>query len=143
MLFADDIVLIDETRSGVNSKLEDWRRTLESKGFKLSRTKTEYLECRFSVVPQEADVEVKLGTQKVPPKLKGNFYKVVVRPTLLYGAECWPVKNSHVQKMKVAEMRMLQWMCEHTRRDKIRNEDIRDKVGVASVEDKMREARLK
>ena len=33
MLFADDIVLIDETRSGLNEKLEKWRNSLESKGF--------------------------------------------------------------------------------------------------------------
>ncbi|XP_059282471.1 uncharacterized protein LOC132036212 [Lycium ferocissimum] len=188
MLFEDNIVLIDETRSGVSAKLEVWRQTLESKGFKLSRTKTEYLECRFSDIVHEAGMEVKLGTQiiqkidnfkylgsiiqrngeidddvthrigagwmkwrlasgvlcdkKVPPKLKGKFYNVVVRPTMLYGAECWPVKKSHVQKMKVAKMRMLQGMCGNTRRDRIRNEVIRDKVGVASVEDNMREARL-
>ncbi|XP_059285302.1 uncharacterized protein LOC132038635 [Lycium ferocissimum] len=189
MLFADDIVLIDETCSGVNAKLEGWRHTLESKRFKLSRTKIEYLECKFSEAPQEAGLEVRLGTQaiqkkssfkylgsimqpsgeidddvthrigagwmkwrlasgvlcdkKVPPQLKGKFYKVVVRPTMLYGEECWPVKISHVQKMKVAEMRMLRWMCGHTRSNRIRNEDIRDKVGVASVEDKMREVRLR
>ena len=40
MLFADDIVLVDETRAGVNAKLELWRQTLESRGFKLSRAKT-------------------------------------------------------------------------------------------------------
>ncbi|XP_070004357.1 uncharacterized protein [Nicotiana sylvestris] len=45
--------------------------------------------------------------------------------------------------MKVAEMRMLRWMCEHSKMDKIRNEVIREKVGVAPVEDKMREARLR
>ncbi|KAF3678671.1 hypothetical protein FXO38_03136 [Capsicum annuum] len=39
-----------------------------------------------------------LCDKKVPPKLKGKFYRVVVRPALLYGAECWPVKNSHIQK---------------------------------------------
>nr|XP_033511746.1 uncharacterized protein LOC117276532 [Nicotiana tomentosiformis] len=43
MLFADDIVLIYETRGGVNEKLDVWRQTLESKGFKLSRTKTKHL----------------------------------------------------------------------------------------------------
>ncbi|WMV41945.1 hypothetical protein MTR67_035330 [Solanum verrucosum] len=84
-----------------------------------------------------------LCDKKVPPKLKGKFYRVVVRPALLYGAECWPVKNSHVQKMHVAEMRMLRWMCGHTRSDRIRNEVIREKVGVASVVDKLREARLR
>ncbi|XP_070054805.1 secreted RxLR effector protein 78-like [Nicotiana tomentosiformis] len=55
LLFADDIVLIDETRGGVNERLEVWRHTLESKGFKLSRTKIEYLECKFNIVTQEAD----------------------------------------------------------------------------------------
>ncbi|XP_070042688.1 secreted RxLR effector protein 78-like [Nicotiana tomentosiformis] len=40
MLFADDIVLIDETRDSVSAKLKVWRQTLESKGFKLSKTKT-------------------------------------------------------------------------------------------------------
>ncbi|XP_070031549.1 uncharacterized protein, partial [Nicotiana tomentosiformis] len=84
-----------------------------------------------------------LCDKKVLPKLKGKFYKVVVRPTMLYDAECWPVKIAHVQKMKVAEMRLLRWMCGHTRLDRIRNEVIRDKVGVTPIEDNMREARLR
>ncbi|PHT72171.1 hypothetical protein T459_22956 [Capsicum annuum] len=45
--------------------------------------------------------------KKVPLRLKGTFYRVVIRSDLLYGAECWPVKKTHIQKMKVAEMRML------------------------------------
>nr|XP_016501018.1 PREDICTED: uncharacterized protein LOC107819426 [Nicotiana tabacum] len=84
-----------------------------------------------------------LCDKKVPSILKGTFYRVVVRPAMLYGVECWPVKNSHIQKMKVAEMRMLRWMCGHTRMDKIRNEDIQEKVGVTPIEDKIREARLR
>ena len=47
MLFADDVVLVDESRAGANKKLELWRRTLELKGFRLSRTKTEYMMCNF------------------------------------------------------------------------------------------------
>ncbi|XP_060216871.1 uncharacterized protein LOC132644299 [Lycium barbarum] len=189
MLFTDDIVLIDETRSGVNARLEVWREALESKGFKLSMTKTKYLECKFSNVMSEAEMEVKiealvipkrdnfkyLGSiiqgdgeidadvahrigdgwvkwrlafgvlcdKKVSPRLKGKFYRVVVRPTFFYEAECWPVKNAHIQKMNVVEMRMLRWMCGHIRRDMIRNEVIRNKVGVAPVADKMRETRLR
>ena len=57
----------------------------------------------------------------------------------MYGTECWAVKYQHVHKMSVAKMRMLRWMCGHTRRDRIRNEEIRGKVGVAEIEGKMRE----
>ncbi|KAG5569172.1 hypothetical protein H5410_058938 [Solanum commersonii] len=52
-------------------------------------------------------------------------------------------KNAMSKKMHVAEMRMLRWMCGHTRSDRIRNEVIREKVGVASVVDKLREVRLR
>ncbi|XP_070046511.1 uncharacterized protein [Nicotiana tomentosiformis] len=82
-----------------------------------------------------------LCDKKVPRKLKGQFYRVVVRPTMLYGAECWPVKIAHVQKLNVAEMRMLRWMCGHIKL--YRNEVIRDKVGVDPIEDKMQEVQLK
>nr|XP_016478590.1 PREDICTED: uncharacterized protein LOC107799961 [Nicotiana tabacum] len=158
---------------GVNEMLDVWRQTLESKGFKISRAKTEYLKCKFSAEPSEVGRDVKIGSQrdgeidgdvthrigagwskwrlasgvlcdkKVPQKLKGKFYRAVVRPAILYRAECWPVKNSHVQRMKVAEMRMLRWMCRLTRLDKIKNEVIRQKVEMAPVDEKMREARLR
>ncbi|KAF3652718.1 hypothetical protein FXO37_17377 [Capsicum annuum] len=84
-----------------------------------------------------------LYDMKVPLKLKDKFYKVAVRPAMLYGAECWPVKHVHIQKLKVTEMRILRWMCGLTKGDRVRNEIIRDKVGVASVEEKMREGRLR
>ena len=45
MLSIDDKVLIDETREGVNTKLERRIGNLEAKGFRLSRSKTEYLHC--------------------------------------------------------------------------------------------------
>ncbi|XP_075074885.1 uncharacterized protein LOC142162432 [Nicotiana tabacum] len=100
MLFANDIVLIDETREGVNARLEVWKETLEFKGFKLSRSKTEYLECKRSDGMHEEGVVVKIGTQVVPKK--DSFKK-----------------------------------------DRIRNKVIRDRVGVASMEDKLQESRLR
>ena len=48
-----------------------------------------------------------LCDKKVPLKLKDKFYRVAVRLVMLHGTECWPVKNSHIQKLKVAEMRIL------------------------------------
>ncbi|KAJ1691826.1 hypothetical protein LUZ63_015981 [Rhynchospora breviuscula] len=43
----------------------------------------------------------------------------------------------------VAEMRMLRWICGHTRRDRIKNYDIRDMVGVAPIEEKLTQHRLR
>ena len=66
MLFADEIVLLDETRAGVNAKLELWRQTLESQGFRLSRTKTEYIECKFSKQRIRDYSIVTLDGQEIP-----------------------------------------------------------------------------
>ena len=63
--------------------------------------------------------------------MKRKFYRAAIRPALLYGTECWVIKRYHAQKLSVAEMRMLRWMCGNTRKDKMRNEDIRTKIGVA------------
>jgi hypothetical protein len=53
MLFVDDVVLVDESRTGVDQKLELRRRTLEVKDFRLNRSKTEYMKCDFSATTQE------------------------------------------------------------------------------------------
>ncbi|TQD78401.1 hypothetical protein C1H46_036036 [Malus baccata] len=84
-----------------------------------------------------------LCDRRRPLKLKGKFYRTAIRPAMLYDTECWAVKHQHVHKMGVAEMRMLRGMCGHTRNDKIGNEDIRGKVGVAEIEGKMRENRFR
>ena len=62
---------------------------------------------------------------------------------MLYGAECWPTKIRHVQQLSVAEIRMVRWICGHTRIDRIRNNDIRDRLGVAPIEEKLVQHRLR
>jgi hypothetical protein len=128
LLFADDVVLVDESRTGVDQKLELWRQTLEAKGFRLSRSKMEYIKCDFSAITQEEgdvrldgqvvpkkDIFRYLGSMlqkngdideyvshrikvswlkwrqafgvlydpRVPLKLKGKFYRTVIRPAML------------------------------------------------------------
>ena len=78
----------------------------------------------------------------MPLSLKGKFYRTAVRPSLLYGTECWTSKKQHTQKISIVEMRMLRWMCGKTRMNKVKNKYIRNLIGIASIEDKMRKNRL-
>ncbi|KAG2577912.1 hypothetical protein PVAP13_6NG159203 [Panicum virgatum] len=84
-----------------------------------------------------------LCDRRVPQKLKSKFYRTTIRPAMLYGAECWLTKRRHVQQLSVAEMRMLRWSCGHTRRDTVRNEVIRERVGVAPIEEKFTQHQLR
>ena len=121
---------MDESQAGVNRKLELWRQTLKSKGFRLSRTKTKYMRCDFGGAVQEeedmslegqvmpkdtfwylrsmlqrdvdidADVTHRLKAgwikwrqgssilcdKRVPQKLKGKFYRMVIGPAMFYEA---------------------------------------------------------
>jgi hypothetical protein len=141
ILFADNVVLVDESRTWVYQKLELWKQTLEVKDFRLSRSKTEYMKCDFSATTQE-EGDVRLNGQvvpkkdtfrylgsmlqkngdinedvshriqagwlkwhqasgvlcdfRVPLKLKDKLYRTVIRLTILYRAECWPIKRRHV-----------------------------------------------
>ena len=43
MLFADDIVICEETREEMERRLKSWKYALERRGMKVNRSKTEYL----------------------------------------------------------------------------------------------------
>ena len=69
--------------------------------------------------------------KRMPVGLKGKVYCIVVRPAVLYGAVCWPIKKTQVQKSMIVEMRMIRWICDYMRMYKISNRVIRDLVKVA------------
>ena len=62
MLFADDIVICEETREEVERRLECGKYGLERRGMKVSRSKTEYLH----VNGENDDETVKMEDTKVP-----------------------------------------------------------------------------
>ena len=53
------------------------------------------------------------------------------------------LKNTQENKLVVAEMRMLRWMCGVTKLDKIRNERLRRNTKVGEIAKKVEERRLK
>ena len=91
-------------------------------------------ECVWSVVRQENERK---------DQLEGNVYRTVVRSALMYGVESWALKKAHQNKLEVAEMRMLRWMCGVTKLDKIRYDRIRGTSKVGGITKKVQERRLK
>ena len=77
MLFVDNIVLIDETTEGVNGKLERWRHSLELRGFRVSRLKTEYLHCCFSG-REDAKGEVTIDGMVIPKVEKFKYLVSII-----------------------------------------------------------------
>jgi hypothetical protein len=50
---------------------------------------------------------------------------------------------STCHKMSVTKMRMLRWISWKTRKDRIQNEEIRMKIGVAPIDEMMRKSQLR
>lgn len=84
-----------------------------------------------------------LCDRRMPDRVKGKIYKAVVRLVALYGSACWPVLTTHEQALNTMEMRMLRWSLRITRRDHVSNKDIRKRLGVAPIKEKMLESRLR
>ena len=62
--------------------------------------------------------------------VKRRLYEGVAVPTALYGAETWNMGQRERKRLNVVEMRCLRSMCGVTRRDRIRNEEVRRRTGV-------------
>ena len=61
---------------------------------------------------------------------KRGIYEGIVVPTALYGSEAWVLEKKVKKRTDVAEMSCLRSMCGVTRRDRVRNEEIRKRCGL-------------
>ena len=67
---------------------------------------------------------VRKGLQQTRTDTQTKFYKVVARPSLLYGSETWVTTTRDMTRLEAAEMRFLRCVKGCTRLDKIRSEVI-------------------
>ena len=79
----------------------------------------------------------------MPRKVKIKLYMTFIRPVLLYGAECWTVRKKEEHILEKTEMRMLRIIKGVTLRDRVKSVDIRKELGVSSIQQKVREMRLR
>ena len=84
-----------------------------------------------------------LCDRKLSTKVMGKMYKSVVKPTMLYGMETVAVTERQMGKMELAQLKMVRWALEVTRKDKIRNEYVRGTAKIAKLGDKLWNARLR
>ena len=61
----------------------------------------------------------------------------------MYGIETWALRKAEQNSLERTEMRMLRRVMGIERIEKIGNEEIRARVGVANMREKIREASLK
>ena len=64
-----------------------------------------------------------------------KFYKVVARPTLLYGSETWVTTTLDMTRLEAAEMHFLRSVKGYTRLGKIRSEVIRKELEISGIQD--------
>ena len=57
-----------------------------------------------------------------------KFYKVVDRPTQLYGSETWVTTTRGMTRLEAAEMRFLRSVKEYTRLDKIKKQSYKKRT---------------
>ena len=89
------------------------------------------------------DISGVISDKNMPRKLKIKLYITVIRPVLLYGAECWTVRKKEEQILEKTETRMLRRIKGVTLTDRVKSVDIKKELGVSSIQEKIRETRLR
>ena len=84
-----------------------------------------------------------LYDRKIPLRLKAKVYEAIIRPAMTYGSECWAMKVTNKRKFAKTEMRMLRGILGVSRREHMRNEDIRRILHVSPIDEVMRGGRLR
>src|SRR5206468_10546854 len=76
-------------------------------------------------------------------KVKGKMYKACVRSVVVYGSETWPMKVEDMHSLERAENMMVRWICGVTLKSKISSEELRERLGIESIQDVVRQGRLR
>ena len=81
--------------------------------------------------------------KRTPPTVKGKIHKMVVQSAMLYGMETVPLCTRDTKRLEVTEMKMCRWACGHTLKDHMKNEEIREKMGIENIAVRCVKARLR
>ena len=81
--------------------------------------------------------------KEVPMKCKEVMYKMYYCPILTFAAETWTLTKRQENRIQASEMKFLRSMLGKTRMDKVRNENVRNEIGVEKHNDRMEKNKLR
>ena len=74
-----------------------------------------------------------ISKKEVDTKTKLQVYNSIYQPTLLYGAESWPITRKIESQIVATEMRYLRKITNKTRKDRERNTNIREQLNIKPI----------
>ncbi|KAJ4429614.1 hypothetical protein ANN_21800, partial [Periplaneta americana] len=74
-----------------------------------------------------------IGVSATGPKTKIQIYNSIIKPIIQYSTESLPLLDKHRSKLTAVEMKYLRRTVGKTRRDRIRNDRIREEVKMRKV----------
>ena len=83
-------------------------------------------------------------SRELTQKTKIKIYETMIQPIFLYGSECWTMRKQDEKRILTAEMSWLRKIAGISRLQKIRNDDIRQALGIqTTLLDKVVQQRLR
>jgi hypothetical protein len=68
--------------------------------------------------------------------IKQRLHNIVSKPALKYASETWTLKSRDKQRLEAAQMTFMRSLCGVTRRDRLRNIDLRTQLGEINIVEK-------
>ena len=87
--------------------------------------------------------ETFISKKEISIKTKMTVYKTIFRPILTFGSESWILNNTMKSRIQATNMKYLRRVLGKTRRDRIRNDVIRNELEVKPIIQKIEEQQLK
>jgi hypothetical protein len=187
LVFADDIVLMEDSERKLQKAVDVWERVLSRRSMEVNASKSKIMKVgvgerdRWAItcgghaleeveqyeylgvvisndgrldgeilnrVKKAMQVYFQLngtvvGKRELSMETKKRIYNCVFAQTLIYGSESWVTLRKHWSKVTAAEMRYLRRTVGKTRRDRWRNERVREEVGRRALCEDIKERQLK